>query len=708
MAPPERSKLVARAPGIAIAVIFALAALVAVLQLSSSANRIVGTNNESTGAFGVTEQPANKPVCLQHQYVAAGTGSLRFLIGDYGKGNTIASAAIYSDGKRVSSGSKLIVDQTKLTYIPVSTVKSTVQDAEVCVTASNQIALAGNPEGGNPDRLAFVDGKPLGGTISVIYYSERKYSLWQMVPKVFARASIWGPGWLKSWMFYVLALLLPLIAIGACWWLVRLMRAGDLTNRRWIPLVALVVLANGLTWSFTAPLFQAPDEVGHYAYVESLVLRHALPARGGEASHYGSYGNHQLLAVDTATRGIVQNGSARMPWNKSVYNGWRAQDAALPDLGKRQGGGGTSSSSYSPVYYAPAVVPYVITKNNSIWTRIWAIRLWSLLLTIGTAIFCGLFVRELIPNVRWAAPVAGLVAGFQPMLLEIGTSINNDSLMFLCAAALCYCFARIMRRGLTTRDAAITGLLLAFSIIVKPTMIGFLPAAGFVGLHALHRLRKGGGSIGGPIAAAASTLLVPLGIFYALLGSSDPTSTIGKASVGDPPGLQSFASYMWQWYLPRLPGMHEFAQPMPGLPVFRTFFQGFFANFNSLDTYFHDGVYYVILAAMLLLGGGLVAWASREWKNRPTWWVPVTFCALCVLGIVLEVNAYSYMSVISLGQPFAQGRYLLPLVGILGAWVVGGSQGFRRWAPTVAVASVAGLAVLNLFSLTLTLGRFYL
>ncbi len=708
MASPERSKLVARAPGIAIAVIFALAALVAVLQLSSSANRVVGTNNESIGAFGVEDHPADKPICLQHQYVAAGTGSLRFFIGDYGAGDTVAKVTIYSGEKPVSTGSKAVVDQTKLQYIPVSPVKKSVQDANVCLTANNKIAIAGNPEGGNPNRLAFVDGKPVGGTISVIYYSQQKYSLWQMVPKVFARASIWGPGWLKSWMFYVFALLLPMIAIGACWWLVRLMRAGELTNKRWIPLVALVVLVNGFTWTVAAPLFQAPDEVGHYAYVESLVLRHALPARGGAASQYGSYGNHQALAVDTATRGIVQNTSAKLPWDKSVYTKWKAQDAALPDLGKRQGGGGTSSSSYSPVYYAPAVVPYLVTQNNSIWTRIWAIRLWSLLLTVGTALFCGLFVRELIPKVSWAAPVAGLIAGFQPMLLDIGTSINNDALMFLCASALLYCFARVMRRGLTTRDAAITGFLMAFSIIVKPTMIGFLPAAGFVGGYALLQLRKEGARLRAPIAAAFSTLLIPLGIFYALLGSSDPTSTIGRASVGAPPTVQSFASYIWQWYLPRLPGMHEFAQPIPGLPVFRTFFQGFFANFNSLDTYFHDGVYYVLLAAMLLLGGGLVAWATREWKNRPNWWVPVAFCALCVLGIIVEVHAYSYMAVISLGEPFAQGRYLLPLVGILGAWVVGGSQGFKRWAPTVAVASVAGLAVLNLFSLTLTLGRFYL
>jgi hypothetical protein len=265
-----------------------------------------------------------------------------------------------------------------------------------------------------------------------------------------------------------------------------------------------------------------------------------------------------------------------------------------------------------------------------------------------------------------------------------------------------------MRRGLTTRAAATTGLLLAISIIVKPTMLAFVPAAGFVGLVALHRLRQGGASIRRPIAAALPTLLVPIGVYYSLLGSSDAVTTIGTGGLGEPPGLRSFVSYMWQWYLPRLPGMSEFPQPVPGLPVFRTFFQGFFANFNSLDTQFHDGVYFVILAAMLLLGGGLVAWASREWKNRPSWWVPATFCALCVLGLVMEVHAYSYKTVISRGEPFAQGRYLLPLIGILGAWVVGGAQGFRRWAPAVAVAAVAGLSVLNLFSLTLTLGRFYL
>jgi hypothetical protein len=142
-------------------------------------------------------------------------------------------------------------------------------------------------------------------------------------------------------------------------------------------------------------------------------------------------------------------------------------------------------------------------------------------------------------------------------------------------------------------------------------------------------------------------------------------------------------------------------------PVFGVFIAGFFARFGWLDIPMNNAWYKLITIVLGLLLAGALAWAWRERARFSKWWAPLAFCVIAVVGNLLVINIRSYQEYVASGLPFAQGRYLLPLLGILGAGVVAGAQGFKRWGPAVAAACVCGLMLLNLFGMTLVLSRFY-
>lgn len=696
-----------RAAGTAAAIVFVLAALVAVIQLAGSERRIVASNGVPANAFAVEHMQPGSEACLDSQYIPQSAGGLTTLIADYGAGGTTVKVRVTDDGDVVAQGSARIVDQSKNTFLPLSRRDATLDHARLCISADKEIAIVGNPSGSRYGGAATVDGRSVG-SLHINYLSAEQHSKFSMVPIVFARAALWGPGWLGSWVFYLLVLLLPATAVFAAWSFARALRGdGDMPLRRTLLLVGLLTLVNGFAWTVVSPAFQAPDEIGHYAYVESIAERGKLPDRAGENGATGSYTDDLKLAVDTWASGTVQNPYARIPWNTATYEQWQRAQSQLPDT-KSDGGGRTTISSYSPLYYAPAAAVYKLAGDSTIWSKLWAVRLLSLLLTIGTALLCVLFVRELLPGVRWAPLAAGMLAAFQPMFLHVGSSVNNDAMLFTLATATLLFVARILRRGLSIRDAAAVGLLLGLTVVVKPTGIAFVPVVAFAivyGLLAGKDLPRSRGVLAG--AAAFAAMLVPVVIYYATLGGGDSAANVGGTELAQDPTLRGFLNYMWQWYLPLLPGMQPYEFNAP-LPVFEYFVKGAFANFNSLDTFFSDGVYWIVVAALLALWGGLIAWAVRERAAWRKWWPPVAACTIATVSVLLLVNVRSYQQILTDGTIFAQGRYLLPLIGIFCAFVVAGAQGFKRWAPVAVVTAISALAVLNLFGYSLTLGRYFL
>jgi hypothetical protein len=178
---------------------------------------------------------------------------------------------------------------------------------------------------------------------------------------------------------------------------------------------------------------------------------------------------------------------------------------------------------------------------------------------------------------------------------------------------------------------------------------------------------------------------------------------VGTGS-GRPAQLTEFVSYLWQFYLPRLPFMTD---QQAGIPLYNVWLKGLVGRYGWLDTMFPSLAYTIatlLFAALIALALGGVWRARAAWRS----WTPVAIVlAGIVAGFLLVVGWAGYTGRIDNGQIFEQARYLLPLGAIyagLIALAVRGAGRFGRAAGAAIVVLACGHA---LFSVGLVVSRFY-
>jgi 4-amino-4-deoxy-L-arabinose transferase-like glycosyltransferase len=360
--------------------------------------------------------------------------------------------------------------------------------------------------------------------------------------------------------------------------------------------------------------------------------------------------------------------------------------------------------------------PYAAGESLDIFGRLWLMRLLSALLAAATAGCVFLFAREMLPSVSWGGLVAGLAVAFEPMFAEIGGAVNNDNLLFLFASLELYLLARALRRGVTFRSAGAIGAALGAGIVAKPTMYALVPVALAVVLFVLLRDRPLGRAGYASAAAAAGSLGALVVVDYVAFSGSSDASTLGQTSGGAAGGhgfqLREFLSYLWQWYFPKLPFMHDIVSALPGyhggLPVYRVYFEGFWASFGHLETTFPGWVYGVLAGVSV---AALVLVAVAVYRAREPLGVILPKLALAVAALVavaLLVNLRSYLAFVQSNQLFAQGRYLLMVIGVFGVAAAAAAKAFGpRYGVVAGTAIVVALAGFDAFSLGLVLTRYY-
>ena len=116
-------------------------------------------------------------------------------------------------------------------------------------------------------------------------------------------------------------------------------------------------------------------------------------------------------------------------------------------------------------------------------------------------------------------------------------------------------------------------------------------------------------------------------------------------------------------------------------PVYEVFFKGFWADFGHLEIDFPGWVYTVLLVSSVAVLAALCAGSHSSAAATRTF-LPPDCSSGCFLSwmTALLVNVRSYFALVEANQPFAQGRYLLQTVAVLGAaaprlrpsaWVIG-------------------------------------
>jgi hypothetical protein len=436
-------------------------------------------------------------------------------------------------------------------------------------------------------------------------------------------------------------------------------------------LLAAVALS-GIAWAFVVPPWQVPDEDAHFAYVQTVAELQRRPADDGRPSLEAQKSSEQ----DAAERASgflrsYQRPEAHPEWAQAREREWRA----APEPSREDGGGANAAGQNLPAYYVYAAVPYLAASGGDVLDRLYVTRLFSIPLLLVFALSAWLLAGEVLGRDRRAQLLAGAVAGLVPMATFIGSAVTPDAMLLPVWGLWFWLAARVLKR-LQARDAVLLAALTALAVCVKTASVALLPGLVWVGVAFLW-LRAGRPAPRPRDSVLGAAAVIALGALAAV-----------AVAAGTP---RQLGAYVWQFYSPIDSGGYTL---LPQWPLRDVWLEGLTGAFGWLEVRFPWPVY----ALMALLLAALLAAALPRLHLTS---LTVAF-ALPALALVAGLHLTELDMLLGEGVAFTQGRYLLPLLPLLGLAV---AAVVRSSAPAGAV--LGGLAAWQLASLAAVMARFH-
>ena len=481
------------------------------------------------------------------------------------------------------------------------------------------------------------------------------------------------------------------------------------------PLAALlaVILVTGVAWALVVPPGQVPDEPNHIQYAQTIAERHDLPGHGPNV-YSVEQGTALGYALDGSLYGIP---GKKPPWTRAAYERWQHQNSLL-DLDPNyssNGGGYIWQGDNPPLYYAYEAAAYKVAGGD-FFDRLYVMRIFSALFVLVTATGAWLLAGELFGPRRLLQLVTASVAGLQPMVMFISAGVNPDAGLYAFWSIALWLGVRVIRRGLTLRDGVALGLVVGVAFVEKSTSLALIPAALVAFAFGYRRVRDTGARPRMTALASLAALAVPVlcwGVAAVVFDRSFTNHAphhpgLHSPSLSSLHDLRTFASYVWQFYLPR----PSFLAPAPvigdGDQLYATWMKSGWAAFGWLEVRMPDWVYKVlaVLSVTALVAGAAAAARAIYRERRLLELVAFFAVAIACLLFILHWAEFNIITLESI--PFIQGRYILPLIPLGGA-AVAAAIGLLPRTPRAVAAGlvVGGLLVLEIASLGLNLGRYF-
>ncbi|HOU13292.1 MAG TPA: glycosyltransferase family 39 protein [Anaerolineae bacterium] len=227
----------------------------------------------------------------------------------------------------------------------------------------------------------------------------------------------------------------------------------------------LVIMHNAAT-----PVFEAPDEIWHHAYVRWLAQGRGLPAMDNDAS-----GANQEVAQPPlyyAVAALLNTPFKNVDLEALLWGN--------PGFG-HQAPGTIPDNKNMLIHTAQEAWPW---RGAAL--SIHVTRLASLLFGLLTVLATWGLGYETFGN-RRGARVAALLVAFHPQFVFMCSVISNDSAAAALSTATLWAVARTLRRGLTLRRAVACSALAGLAALTKTSAILLLPVAGSALLWAALR-----------------------------------------------------------------------------------------------------------------------------------------------------------------------------------------------------------------------------
>lgn len=684
-----------------------------------------GTDNVEAYSY-IAQAPAGERVCVPGLRIPAQTARIRLQLISRTRLRPALQMALTVQGAGRTIDSRLAPEavganriSAAVFAVPGLPAHPAERPASLCLTAADLVNWGGTPLPTPPSASPpTADGRAIAGRIAVWYLPRAgaQSSYLARAGTILSRASLFRPRLVGPWLYFLILLgVLPVLALASVRCLALAVGGDGRRLGAWLFAIAAV---NFACWALITPPFQAPDEVDHFAYTQSLVQRGEAPSTN-PASPLPRWSSAETLVLeDMSFFTDHQVGDARPPWSARQQAEYRARAASLHPSSS-DGGGNETAATHDATYYA-ALVPAYLLASSSPLDQLTLMRLTSALLGALVVLFTFLLARELAPRRPWLAVLAALLVCYEPMYGFISGAVNNDVGINAAAAALELLLIRMLRRGITIPWGLLTGAMLIALPLIKGTGLSLYPVAAVVFLATLRRHHSRADLRAWAALALGAILVGVLGgdALHALQGPSAAGS--GSAAISSNASSASealhhipkFLAYLWQALLPRLPFMTRYFARPPGFvlthdPAFVIFVERGWGAFGWYDVLFPHWVYVVIFLAMLATAA-LGVWAARrEWSWLRRHWLEALVLIAMPVAVVVGFEAAYYTP--SPRPAIAEfGRYAFPAIGPLALLVVGALHAFgRRRMVSVGAGLLVAMLALSYASQLLTLSAFY-
>ncbi len=207
------------------------------------------------------------------------------------------------------------------------------------------------------------------------------------------------------------------------------MTAAVLRAHREIVLVLALFAALGSLYSVTTPLFEAPDEQWHFAFVQYVATGRGLPVQADPPAHLarqeGSQPPLYYLLAAAATFWIDTSDYPGIVWENPHY-GYN-----VPGI--------VNDNKNLFIHTALESFPY-----RGAVLAIHLARLVSVLMGALAVYFTYRLTLEIFPERKFLAASAGAVVGFVPQFLFVSSAVSNDSTIVALSALSLWLMARVL------------------------------------------------------------------------------------------------------------------------------------------------------------------------------------------------------------------------------------------------------------------------
>lgn len=429
--------------------------------------------------------------------------------------------------------------------------------------------------------------------------------------------------------------------------------------KRALILILALQFGLGVLYAWVTPIFEASDELWHYAVVRELVVNRRLPVQDPAViapwAQEGSQPPLYYLLAAALTAGIDHSDAAAMTVRNPLAK------VGIP----------LATDNKNLVAHPPGQSPLQGGTTGAVFL----VRLFSVLAGMATAYVTFRLATLLFPQEPAVSLLAAAVVAFNPMALFINASVNNDNLLMLSSALALWLMVRDVQSdqaGLRGWQTLLLGIVLGVASLTKVSGALLLPVAALAVTFSAWRVRSlriwllRGAILMTTVALIAGWwYLRNLRLYGELTGVARMVAIAGARPSGF--GLRDLPS---EW---------------------RGFWYSFWGVFGAFNVLAPRWFYLVTGGFSLAAGAGLLLRLGRSLRHRPANWQGHALLALFIALTAIGVVRWTLLT------PASQGRLMFGALAAIAVylaagWLVWFPQRWQGLAWSGTAAALAGMA----------------